>query len=147
MHSPCPTASRLHRAMPVFRSVAAPQSIKKCGSCCSMFTLPPPAPAITLLCTSCMPLVRARVFRGPPSVQHHRQPCSCASRKSVVIVKYPALAPRVLALHDRTAKSSISFPHDVHACAKRRTHPRRRRHDVAGSSPQVCSALQRSSAQ
>ena len=74
-----------------------------------MFMLPPPAPAITLLCTSCMPLVRARVFRGPPSVQHHRQPCSCASRKSVVIVKYPALAPRVLALHDRTAKSSMSF--------------------------------------
>ena len=80
-----------------FCSVAAPQSIKKCGSCCSMFTLPPPAPAITLLCTSCMPLVRARVFRAPPSVQRHRQPCSCASRKSVVIVKYPALAPRVLA--------------------------------------------------
>ena len=74
-----------------------------------MFMLPPPAPAITLLCTSCMPPVRARVFRGPPSVQHHRQPCSCASRKSVVIVKYPALAPRVLALHDRTAKSSMSF--------------------------------------
>ena len=67
--------------------------------------------------------------------------------QSVVIVKYPALAPRVLALHDRTAKSSTSFPHDVHACAKRRTHPRRRRHDVACSSPQVFSALQRSSAQ
>ena len=50
-----------------FCSVAAPQSIKKCGSCCSMFTLPPLAPAITLLCTSCMPAVRARVFRGPPS--------------------------------------------------------------------------------
>ena len=60
--------------------------------------------------------------------------------------QYPALA-RVLALHDRTAKSSTSFPHDVHACAKRRTHPRRRRHDVACSSPQVCSALQTSSAQ
>ena len=122
------------RGNALFPSVAAPQSIKKCGSCCSMFTLPPPAPAITLLCTSCMPLVRARVFRGPPSVQHHRQPCSCASRKSVVIVKYPALA-RVLALHDRTAKSSKSFPHDVHACAKRRTHPRRRRHDVAPALP------------
>ena len=79
--------------------------------------------------------MRARVFRGPPSVQHHRQPCSCASRKSVVIVKYPALAPRVLALHDRTAKSSMSFPHDVHACAKRRTQPRRRRHDVAPALP------------
>ena len=47
-----------------FCSVAAPQSIKKCGSCCSMFTLPPPAPAITLLCTSCMPPVRACVYEG-----------------------------------------------------------------------------------
>ena len=55
--------------------------------------------------------------------------------QSVVIVKYPALAPRVLALHDRTAKSSMSFPHDVHACAKRRTQPRRRRHDVAPALP------------
>ena len=59
--------------------------------------------------------------------------------QSVVIVKYPALA-RVLALHDRTAKSSISFPHDVHACAKRRTHPRRRRHDVVPALPRKYAA-------
>ena len=151
MHSPCSTASRLHRATmwqcPLLFSRGPADHKKNCGSCCCMFMLPPPAPAITLLCTSCMPLVRARVFRGPPSVQHHRQPCSCASRKSVVIVKYPALAPRVLALHDRTAKSSMSF----HTTSTRAPSDglSRDAEDMMLRllSLQECSALQRSSAQ
>ena len=70
MHSPCSTASRLHRATSGnarFSFSRGPAEHKKCGSRCSMFMLPTPAPVVTLLCTSCMPPVRARVFRGPPS--------------------------------------------------------------------------------
>ena len=92
MHSPCSTASRLHRGATMsqcpFSFSRGPAEHKKCGSCCSMFTLPTPAPAVTLLCTSCMPPVRARVFCGPPSVQHHRQPCSGASRARTTIRRY-----------------------------------------------------------
>ena len=86
---------------------------------------------------ACRPCERACSADHRP-LRHPRQLCSGAARARstivVIVTKYPALA-RVLALHDRTAKSSMSFPHDVHACAKRRTQPRRRRHDVAPALP------------